>query len=55
MLPVSHRFTKVELQREAAASSNDFEALYDLARLAYQKEVDEPKQLELWVGEGEAP
>ena len=53
VLPVSHRFTKVELQREAAASSNDFEALYDLARLAYQKEVDEPKQLELWAGEGE--
>ena len=53
VLPVSHRFTKVALQSEAAASSNDFEALYDLARLAYQKEVDEPKQLELWVGEAE--
>ena len=54
VLPVSHRFTKVALQSEAAASSNDFEALYDLARLAYQKEVDEPKQLELWLGEGDA-
>ena len=51
--PVSHRFTKVALQSEAAASSNDFEALYDLARLAYAKEVDQPKQLELWLGEGE--
>ncbi len=54
VLPVSHRFTKVALQSEAAASSNDFEALYDLARLAYEKEVDQPKQLELWLGEGEA-
>ena len=53
VLPVSHRFTKVALQSEAAASSNDFEALYDLARLAYEKEVDQPKQLELWLGEGE--
>ena len=54
VLPVSHRFTKVALQSEAAASSNDFQALYDLARLAYAKEVDQPKQLELWLGEGEA-
>ena len=51
VLPVSHRFTKVALQSEAAASSNDFEALYDLARLAYAKEVDQPRQLELWLGE----
>ena len=53
VLPVSRRFTKVDLQSEAAASSNDFEALYDLARLAYEKEVDQPKQLELWLGEEE--
>ena len=53
VLPVSRRFTKVDLQSEAAASSNDFEALYDLARLAYEKEVDQPKQLEFWVREGE--
>ena len=56
VLPVSHRFTKVALQSEAAASSNDFEALYDLARLAYEKEVDQPKQLELWLaGEADDP
>ena len=56
VLPVSHRFTKVALQSEAAASSNDFEALYDLARLAYAKEVDQPKQLELWLaGEADDP
>ncbi len=54
VLPVSRRFTNVALQSEAAASSNDFEALYDLARLAYAKEVDQPKQLELWLEEGEA-
>ena len=47
VLPVSRRFTNVALQSEAAASSNDFEALYDLARLAYRKEVDEPEQLKL--------
>ena len=51
VLPVSHRFTNVALQSEAAASSNDFQALYDLARLAYAKEVDQPRQLELWLGE----
>ena len=47
VLPVSRRFTNVALQSDAAASSNDFEALYDLARLAYRKEVDEPEQLKL--------
>ena len=54
VLPVSRRFTGVDLQSEAAASSNDFEALYNLSRLAYQDEVDQPKQLELWLGEAEA-
>ena len=46
VLPVSRRFTGVELQSEAAASSNDFEALFDLSRLAYRDEVDEPKRFE---------
>ena len=32
--PISHRFTGVDLQSEVAASSSDFEALYDLSRLA---------------------
>ena len=54
VLPVSRRFTGVDLQNEAAASSNDFEALYNLSRLAYQDEVDQPKQLELWLAEAEA-
>ena len=52
VLPVSRRFTNVALQSEAAASSNDFEALYDLARLGYPKKVDEPEQLKLWRGRG---
>ena len=46
VLPVSRRFTGVDLQSEAAASSNDFEALFDLSRLAYRDEVDEPKRFE---------
>ena len=48
VLPISRRFTGVDLQSEAAASSNDFEALYNLSRLAYQDEVEPPNQLELW-------
>ena len=57
VLPVSRRFTGVDLQSEAAASSNDFEALFDLSRLAYREEVEEPqrlKQLELRLDEGDA-
>ena len=57
VLPVSRRFTGVELQSEAAASSNDFEALFDLSRLAYREEVEEPqrlKQLELRLDEANA-
>ena len=54
VLPVSRRFTGVDLQSEAAASSNDFEALYNLSRLAYQDEVDPPNQLDFWLDEGDA-
>ena len=54
VLPVSRRFTGVDLQSEAAASSNDFEALFDLSRLAYREEVEQPKQLALWLAEAEA-
>ena len=46
VLPVSRRFTGVDLQSEVAASSSDFEALFDLSRLAYKDEVDEPKRFE---------
>ena len=54
VLPVSHSFTGVALQSEAAASSNDFEALYNLSRLAYQDEVEPPRQLDIWLGETDA-
>ena len=48
VLPVSKAFTGIELEGEAAASGSDFEALYNLARLAYRDEIDEPTQLKLW-------
>ena len=48
VLPVSKAFTGIELEGEAAASGSDFEALYNLARLAYRDEIDEPTQLKFW-------
>ena len=45
VLPVSRAFTGIELEGEAAAASNDFEALYNLYRLAYSDQIDEPEQL----------
>ena len=48
VLPVSKSFTGIELEGDTAASGSDFEALYNLARLAYGDEIDEPRQLELW-------
>ena len=53
VLPVSRLFRGVDLPGELAASSNDFEALYKLSR-AYQDEVEQPKQLALWLAEAEA-
>ena len=48
VLPVSGAFTGIELEGDAAASGSDFEALYNLARLAYGDQIDEPEQLKLW-------
>ena len=48
VLPVSRAFTGIELEGDAAASGSDFEALYNLARLAYGDQIDEPEQLKLW-------
>ena len=48
VLPVSKAFTGIELEGNAAASGSDFEALYNLVRLAYGDEIDEPGQLKLW-------
>ena len=48
VLPVSKTFTGIELKGEVAASASDFEALYNLTRLAYSDEIGEPEQLKLW-------
>ena len=48
VLPVSGAFTGIELEGDAAASGSDFEAFYNLARLAYGDQIDEPEQLKLW-------
>ena len=48
VLPVSSTISGIELKGEAGAASDDFEALYNLARLAYRDEIDEPEQLSLW-------
>ena len=48
VLPVTRRWTSIDLPGEAAAAGDDFEALYDLMRLAYGDRIDEPEQLKLW-------
>ena len=52
VLPVSRAFTGIDVEGEAAAAGDDFEALYNLARLAYRDEVGEPEQLKLWRDDG---
>ncbi len=52
ILPVSRNFTGIDLDGEMAAAASDFEALYNLSRLAYQDEIDEPRQLDLWRDDG---
>ena len=51
VLPPSKRWTDIALEGDVAAAGNDFEALYDLFRLAYSDQIDEPEQLKLWVEE----
>ena len=56
VLPVSRAFTGIALAGDAESASADFEALYNLYRLAYRNEIDEPeqlKQLKLWPDDGE--
>ena len=48
VLPPSTNQTGVPLEGDLAASSNDFEALYMLYRLAYTDKIDEPEQLKIW-------
>ena len=45
---MSRAFTGIELEGNVAAAGSDFEALYNLVRLAYGDEIDEPGQLKLW-------
>jgi len=49
VLPVPSRFTGIDLADDVAASGSDFEVLYNLSRLAYSEQVDEPEQLKLWL------
>ena len=51
VLPKSQTFTGVALGNDAAAAGSDFEALYNLYRLAYRDQIDEPEQLKLWQDE----
>ncbi len=51
VLPVSQAFTGIKLEGGVAASGSDFEALYNLVRLAYGDQIDEPEQLKLWQEE----
>ena len=52
VLPVSKAFTGIELEGSVAAAGSDFEALYNLVRLAYGNEIDEPEQLKFWQDDG---
>ena len=55
VLPVSSTWTGIALEGEIAAAGDDFEVLYNLARLAFADEIDEPEQLKLWRGEETDP
>ena len=48
VLPVPAGITGIELKGEAAAASGDFDALYNLHRLAWADKIDEPAQLDMW-------
>ena len=48
ILPVSKTWTGIDLEGAVEAAGSDFEVLYNLARLAYRDEIDEPEQLNLW-------
>ena len=53
VLPVSRTYTGIALEGEVEAAGDDFEALYNLTRLAFADEIDEPEQMKLWRGEEE--
>jgi hypothetical protein len=45
VLPVSAKFSKIELTPALSGFGNDFEALENLRRLAFSEQVDEPSLL----------
>lgn len=51
VLPPSHRFTGFDSGKASEPAANDFEALENLRRLAFAKQVDKPRQLSLWETE----
>ncbi len=53
VLPPSSKFTGTERQGDVAGAASDFEALYDLYRLAYTEQIDEPEQLAFWREEAD--
>ena len=48
VLPISKAYTGIDLQGDAEAAGDDFEALDKLRLLAYREEIGEPDQMELW-------
>ena len=48
VLPLSADITGAKLTGDARAAGDDFQALYELSRLAYSDRVDEPDQLAFW-------
>ena len=52
VLPISQTFTGIVLAGDAEAAGNDLEALYNLYRLAYRDQMDEPEQFRLWQDDG---
>ena len=54
VLPVSRTWTGIDLEGEKAAAGDDFEALWNLARLAWRDRIDEPEQLGFWLQQKDA-
>ena len=56
VLPMSPDITGMRLTGDdLRAAGNDFEVLYNLSRLAYSDQVDEPDQLTLWRSANDDP
>lgn len=51
VLPPSHQFTGFDISKASEPAASDFEALENLRRLAFAKQVAKPRQLLLWETE----